>query len=161
LKRRPDAFADPAQPSAIGTISRLLNNAHHDTFDFYQRQFALRPGRIAIAPSRVIVVLAAAGIEIEARQFGYENDCSTEEVIMLRVRQICGMVVLSSAVLVLTGVSDASAQKKLSYEDAYSKCKADLDRTYPSGSTSTTGRNTRGAACMKQMGYQLKKSGSF
>jgi hypothetical protein len=80
---------------------------------------------------------------------------------MLRVRQICGMVALSSAVLVLTGVSDASAQKKLSYEDAYSKCKADLDRTYPSGSTSTTGRNTRGAACMKQMGYQLKKSGSF
>ena len=80
---------------------------------------------------------------------------------MLRVRQICGMVVLSSAVLVLSGVPDASAQKKLSYEDAYAKCKADLDRTYPSGSTSTTGRNTRGAACMKQMGYQLKKSENF
>ena len=80
---------------------------------------------------------------------------------MLRIRQICGMVVLSSAVLVLSGVPDASAQKKLSYENAYAKCKADLDRTYPSGSTSTTGRNTRGAACMKQMGYQLKKSENF
>jgi hypothetical protein len=83
------------------------------------------------------------------------------EIIMFRVRQICGMVVLSSAVLVLSGVPDASAQKKLSYEDAYSRCKADLDRTFPSGSTSTTGRNTRGAACMKQMGYQLKKGGTF
>ena len=80
---------------------------------------------------------------------------------MLRIRQVCGMVVLSSAVLVLSGIPDASAQKKLSYEDAYAKCKADLDRTYPSGSTSTTGRNTRGAACMKQMGYNLKKSENF
>ena len=80
---------------------------------------------------------------------------------MLRVRQVCGMVVLSSAVLVLSSVPDASAQKKLSYEDAYTKCKADLDRTYPSGSTSTTGRNTRGAACMKINGYQLKKSTNF
>jgi hypothetical protein len=80
---------------------------------------------------------------------------------MPRIRQICGMVVLSSAVLVLAGVPDASAQKKLSYEDAYGKCKAQLDRTFPSGSTSTTGRNTAGAACMKQMGYQLKKSENF
>ena len=80
---------------------------------------------------------------------------------MLQVRRICGMVVLWSAVLVLSGAPDAAAQKKLSYEDAYAKCKADLDRTYPSGSTSTTGRNTRGAACMKQMGCQLKKSGTF
>jgi len=80
---------------------------------------------------------------------------------MLRVRQICGMIVLLSAVFVLAGVTDASAQKKMSYEDAYAKCKADLDRTYPSGSTSTTGRSTRGIACMKQMGYQLKKSDKF
>ena len=80
---------------------------------------------------------------------------------MLRVRQICGMVVLSSAVLVLSGVPDASAQKKLSYEQAYARCKADLDRTFPSGSTSTAGRNTRGGACMKQMGYNLKKSDNF
>ena len=80
---------------------------------------------------------------------------------MLRVRQVCGMVALASAMLVFSSVPDASAQKKLSYEDAYTKCKADLDRTYPSGSTSTTGRNTRGAACMKMNGYQLKKSTSF
>jgi len=71
------------------------------------------------------------------------------------------MVVLLSAVLVLAGVPDASAQKKMSYEEAYAKCKADLDRTYPSGSTSTTGRSTRGIACMKQMGYQAKKSDKF
>jgi hypothetical protein len=80
---------------------------------------------------------------------------------MLRVRQLCGMVVLSSAVLVLAGVGDASAQKKLSYEDAYAKCKAQLDRTFPSGSTSTSGRNTAGGACMKQMGFNLKKGANF
>jgi hypothetical protein len=78
---------------------------------------------------------------------------------MLRVRQLCGMVVLSSAVL--AGVGDASAQKKLSYEDAYAKCKAQLDRTFPSGSTSTSGRNTAGGACMKQMGFNLKKGANF
>jgi hypothetical protein len=38
---------------------------------------------------------------------------------MLRVRQICRMVVLSSAgVLILFGIPDASAQKKLTYEQA-------------------------------------------
>jgi hypothetical protein len=106
--------------------------------------------QITIAPSRVDVFTAS----------GIENG-SREEVIMLRVRQICAMAVLSSAVLVLSSTGDASAQKKLSYEDAYAKCKAQLDRTFPSGSTSTSGRNTAGAACMKQMGFNLKKGVDF
>jgi hypothetical protein len=113
-------------------------------FDFYQRPFVRRPADYDLPESRRHCRGNGPG----------------REVIMLRVRQLCGMLVLSSAVLVLSGAPDATAQK-LSYEDAYAKCKADLDRTYPSGSTSTTGRNTRGAACMKQMGYRLKKSGTF
>jgi hypothetical protein len=81
---------------------------------------------------------------------------------MLRVRQVCRIVVLSFAgVLVLSGVQDASAQKKVSYEEAFARCKADLDRTFPSGSQSTAGRSSRGGACMKQFGYQLKKPDSF
>jgi hypothetical protein len=80
---------------------------------------------------------------------------------MLRVRQICGMVVLSSAVLVLSGVPDALAQKKMTYEQAYRQCKAQLDRTFPAGSTATSGRNSAGIACMLDLGFKAKKSAEF
>jgi hypothetical protein len=80
---------------------------------------------------------------------------------MLRVRQVCGMVVLSSAVLVLSGVPDASAQKKLTYEQAYRQCKAQLDRTFPAGNQSQSGRNSAGVACMYDLGFKAKKSGDF
>lgn len=81
---------------------------------------------------------------------------------MLRVRQICRMVVLSSAgVLILSGIPDASAQKKLTYEQAYRQCKTELDRTFPSGSQATTGRNTAGVACMHRLGFQAKKSANW
>jgi hypothetical protein len=80
---------------------------------------------------------------------------------MLRVRQICGIVVLSSAVVALSGVPDALAQKKMTYEEAYRQCKAQLDRTFPSGSTSTTGRNSAGVACMYDKGFKAKKSAEF
>jgi hypothetical protein len=80
---------------------------------------------------------------------------------MLRVRQICGMVVLSSAVLVLSGVPDAQAQKKLTYEEAYRQCKAQLDKTFPAGSVATTGRNSAGISCMLDKGFRAKKSAEF
>ena len=80
---------------------------------------------------------------------------------MLKVRQICGMVMLSSAVLVLSGVPDALAQKKMTYEEAYRQCKAQLDRTFPSGSSSQGGRNTAGVACMYDKGFKAKKSAGF
>ena len=80
---------------------------------------------------------------------------------MLKVRQICGMVMLSSAVLVLSGVPDALAQKKMTYEQAYRQCKAQLDRTFPPGSQSQTGRNTAGVACMYDKGVRAKKSAKF
>ena len=52
-------------------------------------------------------------------------EAQAREVVTLRVRQIRRMVMLSFAgVLVLFGVPDASAQKKLSYEQAYARCKA-------------------------------------
>ena len=80
---------------------------------------------------------------------------------MLKVRQICGIVVLSSAVVVLSGVPDALAQKKMTYEEAYRQCKAQLDRTFPPGSQSQTGRNTAGVACMYDKGFKAKKSAEF
>jgi hypothetical protein len=71
------------------------------------------------------------------------------------------MIVLSSAVVVLFGVPDALAQKKMTYEEAYRQCKAQLDRTFPPGSQSQTGRNTAGVACMYDKGFKAKKSGDF
>jgi hypothetical protein len=81
---------------------------------------------------------------------------------MLRVRKTCAMLVLSSAgVLILSGIPDASAQKKMTYEQAYRQCKAELDRTFPAGSQSQSGRNTAGVACMYRLGFQAKKSANF
>jgi len=73
-----------------------------------------------------------------------------------------GILALSvAAALALCGVPDASAQKKMTYEQAYRQCKAQLDRTFPSGSQSTSGRNTAGVACMHQLGFQAKKSANW
>ena len=83
------------------------------------------------------------------------------EDIMLGVRQTCKMVALSLAgVVIIFGAPDASAQKKLTYEQAYRKCKQQVDRTYPTA-TETTGRYLHGGACMKQLGFDLKKSRKF
>jgi hypothetical protein len=80
---------------------------------------------------------------------------------MLRVQQICRIVVLSFAgVIFVSGIPDASAQKKLSYEQAFAKCKEDVNRTLPT-EYNTAGRYARGASCMKQHGFQLKKSAKF
>ena len=84
------------------------------------------------------------------------------ETIMLRVRQIRRLVVLSSAgALLLFGVTDASAQKKMSYEQAYAKCKEQVVAAYPPGTSDTAGRASRGGACMKQLGFNLKKGAKF
>jgi hypothetical protein len=71
------------------------------------------------------------------------------------------IVVLSAGVLALAGVPDAVAQKKMSYEQAYAKCKQEVDRVYQTGSGDVSGRALRGGACMKQLGYNLKKSDKF
>jgi hypothetical protein len=85
------------------------------------------------------------------------------EDIMLRVRRICRIVVLSFAgMLFLSGIPDASAQKKkLTYEQAFAQCKKDVDRTFPAKEFDTAGRYARGGACMKEYGYHLKKSAKF
>ncbi len=65
------------------------------------------------------------------------------------------------AALAVGGAPDASAQKKMTYEQAYRQCKAELDRTFPPGSQSTSGRNTAGVACMHRLGFQAKKSANW
>lgn len=80
---------------------------------------------------------------------------------MRGVRQTCKTVALSIAgVLVVFGAPDASAQKKMTYEQAYRICKKQVDRTYPSA-LETTGRQLHGGACMKEYGFNLKKRAKF
>jgi hypothetical protein len=101
---------------------------------------------------------------VEVGAVGCENqnsDNETMEEIMFGARQACKIAALSFAgVLVVFGAPDAFAQKKLTYEQAYRQCKKQVDRTYPT-SLETTGRYLQGGACMKQLGFDLKKSNKF
>ncbi|MGB6351562.1 MAG: hypothetical protein WBG10_16205 [Pseudolabrys sp.] len=52
--------------------------------------------------------------------------------------------------------ASAAAKKKLTYEEAYQRCKAFLDKEgTPGTSTQANVRYTRGSACMKKFGYKL------
>jgi hypothetical protein len=67
------------------------------------------------------------------------------------------------AIAVMTGLSfsavqDASAAKKMSYQDAFAKCKQEISAGAPgSESLSTAQRHSAGGACMHKYGYRLKK----
>jgi hypothetical protein len=85
-----------------------------------------------------------------------------EEVVMLQVRRVSTLLGLSiAAAVIMFGVPNVTAQQKISYEQAYAQCQADIKRTFPAGSTDTAGRNSRGAACMKDKGFNLKKGDAF
>jgi hypothetical protein len=52
----------------------------------------------------------------------------------------------------------ALAAKKMSYEDAFTKCKAEISANVPMQDTTTSSaRYSAGSACMKKYGYRLKK----
>ena len=52
--------------------------------------------------------------------------------------------------------ASAASKKKLTYEEAYAKCKSIMDKEgTPGTSTQSNVRHTRGAACMKKYGHKL------
>jgi hypothetical protein len=61
--------------------------------------------------------------------------------------------------LVLPGAAIAqTAPKKISYEEAFRRCKAFMDKEKGSlgaGTTSDANKSSRGAACMKKFGHRL------
>ena len=67
------------------------------------------------------------------------------------------VALLATALAMAFGFADsASAAKKLTYEQAYAKCKSIMDKEgTPGTSTQANVRHTRGAACMKKYGYKL------
>jgi hypothetical protein len=73
---------------------------------------------------------------------------------------LLGVVISLSVALPLALADTALAQqkgKKLTYEQAWAECKKDLAFLGGDAATSAA-RYTRGAGCMKQHGYRLKKS---
>jgi hypothetical protein len=68
------------------------------------------------------------------------------------------VVFLAVALAAAFGFADnaSAAKEKITYEEAYQRCKAFLDKEgTPGTSTQANVRYTRGSACMKKYGYKL------
>jgi hypothetical protein len=77
-----------------------------------------------------------------------------EETEMLANKSLLALAAVLASIFGF--VSDASAAKKLSYDQAYAKCKSIMDKEGTAGTTTQSNvRYTRGAACMKKYGYKL------
>ena len=64
-----------------------------------------------------------------------------------------------SFVAAIAVCSAASAKSKMSYEQAYTKCKGEIGANVAMSDTTTSAaRYSAGSACMKKYGYRLKKS---
>jgi len=82
---------------------------------------------------------------------------SKEEFMMSKNKFLVALLAVTVASAI--GFADnasAAAKKKLTYEEAWQRCKALLDKegAYGTGINPNV-RHTRGAACMKQYGYKL------
>ena len=68
-----------------------------------------------------------------------------------------GAIVAAFAVFALAS-APASAAKKMTYEQAWTKCKAEIGANVPGSDTTTSAaRHSAGGACMKKYGFRLKK----
>jgi hypothetical protein len=75
---------------------------------------------------------------------------------MVRIIALRLVVALPFAIsLAIAGPAAAQKAKKLSYEQAWAKCKAEVDRTIPGDQQ--INRATAGGSCMRSHGYRLKK----
>ena len=62
-------------------------------------------------------------------------------------------------VLAFAGATDVFAQKKLTYEQAFAKCKEDVTKHVNAGEgMGTAARYARGGACMHKYGFRLKRA---
>jgi hypothetical protein len=88
-----------------------------------------------------------------------ENNFIARETNMIRYSTYWAITATFVAALACAGASDAlAAKKKMSYEDAYGKCKAEIGSTAPGNeSLSTAARSSAAGACMKKYGFRLKK----
>ena len=63
-----------------------------------------------------------------------------------------------AAVALIAASGTAMAAKKMSYEDAFAKCKQEMGAAgVNTDSQNSAARHSAGAACMKKYGFRLKK----
>jgi hypothetical protein len=63
--------------------------------------------------------------------------------------------------IAFSAAGTASAAKRLSYEEAFAKCKEEISKTVPGENAGTPARYAAGGACMTRYGFRLKKKDSF
>jgi hypothetical protein len=69
-----------------------------------------------------------------------------------------GGVAVTSFALAIALSFPASAKSKMTYEQAFTKCKGEIAANVPmTDSNTSAARHSAGAACMKKYGYRLKK----
>jgi len=74
---------------------------------------------------------------------------------MVGISKYFGMVAVS---LVAAVALSSTASAKMSYNQAFAKCKAEIGANVPGQDTTTSAaRYSAGSACMKKYGYRLKK----
>ena len=69
------------------------------------------------------------------------------------------ILALSAGILLAAAdMASAAKAKKISYEEAWELCRKDVQAALPGDSAQSAARYSRGAGCMKQHGYRLKRS---
>ena len=77
---------------------------------------------------------------------------------MFKSKLLGAAIALSVGTLIALPGTALAAQKKISYEEAFKRCKAFMDKetgAMARTTTTTTERTSRGAACMKKFGHRL------
>jgi hypothetical protein len=89
----------------------------------------------------------------------WKRSTEIREITMLKSNVLGVIIVLSIASLGIADTASAATKaKKLTYEQAWAECKKDVVSVLGGEAGTSAARYTRGAACMKQHGYRLKKS---
>lgn len=77
---------------------------------------------------------------------------------MLKIRTVQLAIALSVCAAFATPTTAVAQKKKISYEEAFKRCKAFMDKEKGSlgaGTTADANKSTRGAACMRKFGHRL------
>jgi hypothetical protein len=79
-----------------------------------------------------------------------------EELEMTRSILLAATIAMTGAMAVAFTAPVSAAQKKVSFQQAYNQCKAEIDKTFgPATDQNSAQRSAAGEACMKRRGHTL------
>jgi hypothetical protein len=93
-------------------------------------------------------------MHVSSDRFGYFLTRSNRKGYVIRYSAIA---VALTASLAFGGISSALAAKKMTYEDAYTKCREENAGKVQAEIANSVSRYTVMGGCMKKYGYRLKK----